>query len=203
MDNEQPGFIPTSDYYEANVFKGSRWRVLPINSLSIGQGELGITPLQMANYAVILANRGFYYIPHVVKKIGDDGSIDKRFKTKNNTLIDDKYFKDVIDGMQQVFEPGGTGYMSRVNGITMCGKTGTAQNPHGSDHSVFILFAPRENPKIAISVYVENGIEGARYAAPIASLIAEKYLTGSISASRKWLEKRMLDANLLNPVQPE
>jgi penicillin-binding protein 2 len=105
--------------------------------------------------------------------------------------------------MEEVMEPGGTAAMSRIPGITMCGKTGTAQNPHGADHSVFMAFAPADHPKIAISVYVENGVWGARYAAPIASLMIEKYLTDSISSGRKWLEKRMLEANLLEPKKPK
>jgi penicillin-binding protein 2 len=200
--NEQKGFVPTSDYYEDNVFKGARWRVLPINSLSIGQGELGITPLQMANYVAILANRGYYYIPHIIKEIEGEESIDPRFKVKNYAIINEEHFEKVIDGMEQVFE-NGTGTRSRVEGIKMCGKTGTAENPHGANHSVFVLFAPRENPKIALSVYVENGTEGAVYAGPIASLVAEKYLTDSISDSRKSLESSMLKANLINPGQTE
>ncbi|NQU84707.1 MAG: penicillin-binding protein 2 [Mariniphaga sp.] len=195
----EEGFVPTSDYYEENVYKRSRWRVLPINSLAIGQGELGTTPLQMANYAAILANRGFYYIPHIIKKIGDDEAIDERFKEKQHAIINEEHFEKVINGMQQVFEPGGTAYLSRVNGITICGKTGTAQNPHGEDHSVFTAFAPRENPQIALSVYVEYGDEGSMYAAPISSLIIEKYMNDSISTSRKWIEERMINAILLDP----
>ena len=201
--NEQKGLVPTSEYYENNVFMGSRWRVLPINSLSIGQGELGVTPLQMANYAAILANRGFYYIPHIVKNIEGQEGLEPQFNEKNYAIINEEHFEHVINGMQKVFEPGGTAYRSRVDGLTMCGKTGTAENPHGSDHSVFIVFAPRENPRIAVSVYVENGIEGSVYAAPIASLIVEKYLNGSIADSRKWIERNMLQANLLNAIQKE
>jgi len=200
--NEQKGFIPTSAYYETHVFKGVPWRVLWIMSLSIGQGELGITPLQMANYASILANRGFYYIPHMVQKIGDQETIDPKFNEKQYAVINEEYFDVVLDGMQKVFEPQGTAYWTSIDGITMCGKTGTAQNPHGEDHSVFIAFAPRENPQIALSVYVENGGGGSQYAAPIASLIIEKYLTDTVSRRRRWIEERMFDANLLNPDKP-
>lgn len=197
--HELKGLVPTDDYYERFVFKGSRWRALPIVSLSIGQGELGITPLQLANYASILANRGHYYIPHVVKKIeGQD--IDPRFGMRMETGIDRYHFETVIEGMEQVMEPGGTGAMSKIPDIAVCGKTGTAQNPHGADHSVFMAFAPKENPRIAVSVYVENGIWGSTYAAPIASLIIEKYLNDTISAGRAWLESNMLKANLMNPV---
>lgn len=200
FSNELKGLVPTSDYYERNVFKGSRWRALPIISLSIGQGELGITPLQMANYASILANRGYFFNPHVVKKIGDSDP-DSKFSVPNLIKIDTAYYRDVIDGMKRAMEPGGTGAMSGIPGIQYCGKTGTAENPHGADHSVFMAFAPVDNPRIAISVYVENGVWGARYAAPIASLLIEKYLNDSIMTSRKWLEESMINANLLNPLQ--
>jgi penicillin-binding protein 2 len=197
---EKEGLVPTSDYYEKNKFQGSRWRELPINSVAIGQGELALTPLQMANYVSVLANRGYYYIPHVVKQIEGEDSIDARFYVKNEVPIDKRFFDTVIDGMQKVFEEG-TGSRSRVNGITMCGKTGTAENPHGANHSVFVMFAPRDNPRIAMSVYVENGTEGAVYAGPIATLIAEKYLTDSISNVRKALESSMLNADLINKGQ--
>jgi penicillin-binding protein 2 len=195
--HELKGLVPTSDYYERFVFRGSRWRALPIVSLSIGQGELGITPLQLANHAATLANRGHYFIPHMVKEIeGQD--IHPRFKEQVFAGIDRNHYDLVIDGMEQAVESG-TAAMSRIPGISMCGKTGTAQNPHGADHSVFMAFAPKENPKIAISVYVENGIWGSTYAAPIASLIIEKYLNDTISANRAWLESSMLKANMMNP----
>jgi penicillin-binding protein 2 len=196
--HELKGLVPTSDYYERFVFRGSRWRALPVISLSIGQGELGITPLQLANYTAIIANRGHYYIPHIVREVeGQD--IDPRFKQQVNAGIDKELYDDIVEGMAQVMEPGGTGAMSMIPGIAVCGKTGTAQNPHGADHSVFMAFAPREKPKIAVSVYVENGIWGSTYAAPIASLIIEKYLNDSISSGRAWLESNMLKANLMNP----
>lgn len=198
--HELKGLVPTDEYYERFVFKGARWRALPIVSLSIGQGELGITPLQLANYTSILANRGHYYIPHIVKQIeGQD--IDPRFRMRMETGIERSHFDPVIEGMEQVMEPGGTGAMSKIPGISVCGKTGTAQNPHGADHSVFMAFAPKDNPQIAVSVYVENGIWGSTYAAPIASLIIEKYLNDTISAGRAWLESNMLKANLMNPVR--
>ncbi|MBN1819250.1 MAG: penicillin-binding protein 2 [Prolixibacteraceae bacterium] len=200
--NEQSGSVPTSEYYEDNVFKGTRWRVPTINSLAIGQGELEITPIQMANYAAVLANRGFYYIPHIIKNVGDR-ELDERFREKNYAIINEEHFEKVINGMEKVFEEGGTAYWTRINGITMCGKTGTAQNPHGKNHSVFVVFAPRENPKIAISAYVEFGGEGSSYAAPISSLIVEKYLTDTISYRRKWIEERMLDVVLLDPGTPD
>jgi penicillin-binding protein 2 len=189
--NELKGSVPTSDYYEENTFKGSRWRALPIISLAIGQGELDITPLQMANYTAILANRGHYFIPHIVKKIEGQDTIDARFTIPIQTRIDKQHYEEVITGMAAVFE-GGTGSRSKIQGIEQCGKTGTAQNPHGANHSVFVDFAPRYNPQIAIAVYVENGIEGALYAGPIASLMVEKYLNDTISAARKPFESAII-----------
>jgi len=198
LANELKGLVPTSDYYERFVFRGSRWRALPIVSLSIGQGELGITPLQLANYTAMIANRGHYYIPHVVKEV-EGQEIDARFREPVDSGIDRQHFDPVVEGMAQVMQPGGTGAMSMIPGLEVCGKTGTAQNPHGLDHSVFMAFAPKDRPKIAISVYVENGIWGSTYAAPIASLIIEKYLNDTIASNRVWLERNMLKANLMDP----
>jgi penicillin-binding protein 2 len=198
--HELQGLVPTSDYYERFVFRGSRWRALPIISLSIGQGELGVTPLQLANHAAMIANRGHYYIPHVVKNI-EGNQIDLRFRQPIFAGIDRHHYDDVVEGMALTMQPGGTGARSAIPGITYCGKTGTVQNPHGANHSVFLAFAPKDNPEIAISVYIENGMGGATFAAPIASLVIEKYLTGSISEGRKWLENNMLRANLMDPLR--
>jgi len=132
----------------------------------------------------------------------ENGMLDAKYQTKIDTRVEKEYFETVIKGMELVVQ-GGTAAMSRIQGISLCGKTGTAQNPHGAAHSVFMAFAPKDEPKIAIAVYIENGVSGARYAAPIASLIVEKYLNDSISSGRKWLEEAMLKANLLkNPYQP-
>lgn len=196
--HELKGLVPTTDYYDRFVFRGSRWRALPIVSLSIGQGELGVTPLQLANHAALLANRGYYFIPHIVKNI-EGLEIHPRFRQPVSGGIDREHFDPVIEGMYQTMESG-TGAMSRIPGIAVCGKTGTAQNPHGADHSVFMAFAPKDDPRIAISVYVENGIWGSTYAAPIASLIIEKYLNDSISPNRTWLESNMLRVDLTNPL---
>ncbi len=198
MENEVKGLVPTSEYYERYVFKGTRWRALPVISLSIGQGELGITPLQLANYGAMLANRGYYVIPHIVREI-EGGSLPEEFTTRVETGISRHHFGPVINGMEKAMQPGGTGARSMIPDIAVCGKTGTAQNPHGADHSVFLAFAPKENPQIALSVYIENGIWGATYAAPIASLIIEKYLNDTISHQRKWLEESMLNADLMSP----
>ncbi len=192
---EYAGHVPTKAFY--NKYYGEhRWKSLTIISMAIGQGELGTTPLQLANMTAALANRGYYYPPHLVKAI-DGEPIENRFTEKHETTIDRKYFDPVIDGMAMVFELGGTGYRSRLDSIIMCGKTGTAQNPHGEDHSIFICFAPKDNPKIALAVFVENAGGGSKYAAPIASLMVEKYLTDTVT--RPHLEQPILDANLINP----
>lgn len=194
--HEKQGLVPSEAYYERRVFKGSRWRALPIISLSIGQGELGITPLQLANYTAMIANRGYYYIPHIVRDVEGLG-VDERFKKPVYVGIEREHFESVIQGMENVMKPGGTGYGSYVPGIAVCGKTGTVQNPHGLNHSVFMAFAPKDDPQIAISVYIENVGYGSQFAGPIASLMIEKYLNDSISADRKWLETRMLNTNLI------
>jgi penicillin-binding protein 2 len=200
---ELAGLIPDAEYYQHRVFPHSRWRALPIISLSIGQGEIMITPLQMANYAAILANRGYYFAPHLVKEfIGENN--DTFLFEKHNTSIDSVNFDLILDGMEQVMsiDHRGTAAASHVPGIRICGKTGTVENPHGVDHSSFIAFAPRDNPQIALVVYVENGKWGSSYAAPIATLMIEMYLNGSIQPSRKQIEKRMLETNLLFPDEP-
>jgi len=168
-------------------------------SMAIGQGEIGTTPLQMANMTAAIANRGYYYIPHIVKSIGNNNRIDTCYTTKYNISIDSVYFEEVILGMEAAVNggPGATARIAALNDIVVCGKTGTAENPHGEDHSVFIAFAPKKDPKIAISVYVENSGFGATYAAPIASLMIEKYIKGDISDTNIWLEKRMVELNLI------
>jgi penicillin-binding protein 2 len=200
FNEEMKGFIPTTEYYDKRKFKGSKWRALPLISLAIGQGEIQTTPAQMANYAAILANRGFYYKPHLVRQT-EEVPLEPECLTRNYTTVDLDYFEGVVDGMEDAVKSG-TGARSAIPGIIMCGKTGTAQNPHGPDHSAFIAFAPRYSPKIAIAVYVENAKWGSTYAAPIASLMIEKYLNDSIQPSRKYLEESMLNANLLYPELP-
>jgi penicillin-binding protein 2 len=189
--NELSGFVPEDKYYD-NIYGEGHWNFLTVRSLSIGQGELGITTLQMANLAATISNRGFYYTPHIVKEI-EGGEIDSRFLERHYTSIDSVHFEAVVDGMEgAVNGSGGTAWRARVNHFTVCGKTGTAQNPHGEDHSVFIAFAPKYQPEIAISVYVENGGAGNIWAAPIAGLMAEQYLYDSIS--RPWMEEYVLKA---------
>jgi len=195
------GSIPNVDFYNRWYGEG-RWAFSTIRSLGIGQGEVEVIPLQMANLSAIIANRGYYYVPHFLKNIEKVDSIPSKFSEKNDVGIDKQHFETVIDGMYGVvYEPGGTARRARINeSVVVCGKTGTAQNPHGEDHSVFIAFAPRDNPKIAIAVYVENAGGGGTWAAPIASLMIEKYLTDSIGDNNLRKEKRILDANLLNVI---
>ncbi len=197
--NELAGIVPTIEFYDRYFRKGG-WNSLTIISLSIGQGELGVTPLQMANMTAAIANRGFYYTPHLVKEIQGETDIEARFRLKHFTTIDSIWFSYVIEGMDLAVNgqpgSGSTARIAAIPGIAVCGKTGTSQNPHGKDHSVFVAFAPKEDPKIAIAVYVENAGFGATWAAPIASLMIEKYLTGEVK--RKWHEERILDAILLD-----
>lgn len=196
--NENRGFIPNSAYYDKA--KGKNWNSLGVVSLSIGQGEILLTPLQLANVAATIANRGWFITPHVVHKISGS-QIDSLYRTPRQTGIAPEYFDVIQDGMESAVwgADGGTARVAQVPGIRVCGKTGTAQNPHGKDHSIFMSFAPREDPQIAISVYVENAGFGATYAAPIASLMIEKYINGEIADNRKYLEDRILNANLTSP----
>ncbi len=195
--NELPGFIPVTSYYDKYYGKG-RWKALNIISMGIGQGEILTTPLQMANMTAAIANRGYFYTPHIVKAIGSEGNIKERFTTKHIINIDSANFEEIILGMEAAVNGGAgkTGGIAALKDIIVCGKTGTAQNPHGKDHSVFIAFAPKDDPKIAIAVYVENAGFGATYAAPVASLMIERYLKGEIT--NKYQEQRMLELNLVN-----
>jgi len=202
IPNEASGHVPTAAYYNKKHGKGM-WKFSTAVSVGIGQGELLITPLQMANMAAIIANRGYYYTPHFAKEFEGDttGTLD-RFKEKHYTKVHPTHFEPVVDGMARVVTAG-TGARSKIPDIAMCGKTGTVENNKGKDHSTFIAFAPRNNPKIAIAVYVENGGFGSTYAAPISSLMIEKYMKRSIeSPQRKSLEKRMLEADLIKRSKP-
>jgi len=193
---ESKGNIPS--VAQLNRRHGERWKSSTIISLSIGQGEILLTPLQMANTAAILANRGWYYSPHLVKKIEGykDTAWDRKYKTKNITIVDPQYFQFVIEGMAEVTKPGGTANRTGIPDIEICAKTGTAQNPHGKDHSIYIAFAPKDNPKIAIAVLVENGGFGATWAAPIANLMIEKYLTGKSESVRPDMEERIKNSTI-------
>lgn len=186
------GNIPTADFYD-KLYHGN-WNALTVRSLSIGQGEILVTPLQLANIAAAIGNEGFFYTPHYIRAFADGTPIDTAFTQKNVIDIEQRHFKDVKRGMQSVFEGDhGTARLSRIDSIPVGGKTGTAENPHGPDHSIFMGFAPVENPQIAIAVVVENAGFGSTWAAPIASLMMEKFIRGDIR--RPWVEKRVLTDN--------
>lgn len=187
----QKGLVPTQNFYD-RIYGRNRWKSLTNLSLSIGQDALLTTPIQMANMTAAIANRGYYFTPHIVKSIDND-SIDSRFTKPLYTMIDSSLFEIVIKGMQEVVEDEelGTSNIAKMENITVCGKTGTAQNPHGEDHSIFIGFAPKDNPKIALAVYVENGGWGSTWAVPIGSLMIEKYLNDTIE--RGGLEKKITE----------
>jgi penicillin-binding protein 2 len=194
----KPGFIPDSEYYNQWYPKGS-WGATTVVSNAIGQGEILTTPIQMANFTATIANRGYYRKPHF-KKTGSQIERDSLYP-KNQTSIEIQHFETVIEGMHQVVEQG-TARVAKINGIEVCGKTGTVENflrlngekTQLTDHSIFVAFAPKEDPQIAIAVFIENGYWGGRWAAPIASLMIEKYLNGEVK--RRWLEKRMLEGSL-------
>lgn len=199
----RPGHIPSASYYN-RLYSEGQWKAPTIISNAIGQGELLTTPIQLANFTAAIANRGFYYTPHFIKKIKED-TIQRKFP-KKNTSINPEHFEVVIEGMYRAVEKG-TARIARIKNIDVCGKTGTAENftrindekTQLTDHSIFIAFAPKKEPKIAIAVFIENGYWGARWAAPIASLMMEDYLTGQVK--RKRLEKRMLTGSLVDEYQ--
>ena len=203
--SELGGTIPDSRYYDS-VYGEGQWKATNVISLSIGQGEIGCTPLHLANLCAIMANRGYYYIPHLIRGT-DNVSIDSKYYEKQYTLVDTSYFPVLVEGMYRAvnsgYGSGGTGTIAAVEGLDICGKTGTAQNPRGDDNSVFICFAPKDDPKIAVAAYIEHGSFGARWAAPIASLLVEKYLNNEIAPSRKALETRVMEGNLMDKVKPE
>ena len=188
----QPGNIPDGAYYD-KWYPDFRWGATTIISNSIGQGEVLVTPIQLANMMATIANRGHYYKPHIIKQIEGD-TIPSKYTTKHETTIDKKYFEPVVEGLHDVYGPNGTAWFLNVPGIEICGKTGTAENfsiidgerKQLTDHSIFVAFAPKDNPKIALAILVENGYYGARFAGRIASLMIEKYINGNIS--RKDLE---------------
>ncbi|RFZ85849.1 penicillin-binding protein 2 [Mucilaginibacter terrenus] len=202
MPAEGRGLIPKATYYDKLYRKGG-WRSSTITSLAIGQGELLATPLQLANIEATIANRGFYYKPHLIKSIGDRQVIKREYTLKNYVGVDSSYFKYAINGMQQVVEVG-TAASSKIPDIIMCGKTGTVEVKNHKDNSVFVAFAPRDNPKIAIAVIVENSGQGATWAAPIASFIVEKYLKGTITKRSSGIYPEYYEnANLLPIIEPK
>ncbi len=203
--SELGGNIPTSAYY--NKLYGRRgWRFSTIISLSIGQGEIGATPLQIANLCATVANRGWYKIPHIIKD-SEQVKIDSKYHERQYTKVDTTQFEAAVQGMWMAVNgggsAGGTAFSAAIPGLDLCGKTGTAQNPRGADNSVFICFAPKDNPRIAVAAYIENAGFGATWACPIASLLVEKYLNGEIAPNREYVEKRVMDGNLMHRVKKD
>ena len=192
---ELKGSIPESALYD-RIYGENHWNSLTIRSLAIGQGEILVTPLQMANFAAIMANRGYYYPPHILQSVLGGDEV-KKIYSRHNTSIDEEHFTPIIDAMYDAVNvEHGTAFWVRLPGADICGKTGTVENPHGDDHSMFIAFAPKDNPQIAIAVIVENSGYGSTWAAPIASLLIEQYLNKKIE--RIWIENHVLKFNRKN-----
>lgn len=194
LPGESRGFIPNSAFYD-KIYGKNRWSANTIISVAIGQGEVLATPLQIANLCATIANRGYFITPHIVKAIEGD-TLPSMYMEKRFPTVDRSYYDNIVEGMRMAVMAG-TCRNARFGDVAVCGKTGTAQNPHGRDHSAFMGFAPMDNPKIAICVYVENAGFGATYGVPIGGLMMEKYLTGKISPERKYLEQRMLESNTI------
>ncbi len=195
------GRIPTGTFYDGRI--NYRWNASSIISNAIGQGDVETTPIQLANFTAAIANKGYFYTPHILKQIDKTPIEDPKFTIPKKTTIDKKHFSPIIEAMHEVFKTG-TGKWSQVNGIEICGKTGTVENfaningkkTQLKDHSILIAFAPKKNPKIALAIFVENGGYGSTIAAPISSLLIEKYISGSISKANKNREQRMLNLSL-------
>jgi penicillin-binding protein 2 len=196
------GNIPTSKYYnKIHDYPAHNWSSLATISNAIGQGEVLLTPMQMANFTAAIANRGYYYTPHIIKNVIGPDTIPQKFRDKHYTTVEPEHFKPVVEGMFQVYKRG-TASSIQIPGIDICGKTGTAENftkidgkrVQLTDHSIFVAFAPKDNPKIAIAVFVENGYWGSRWAGRIAGLMIEKYLKGEIT--RTDMEKYVLEGSL-------
>lgn len=195
LPDEKSGFVPNVPFYDQWYGK-KRWAFSTIYSNSIGEGEIGVSPIQMANLAAIIANKGYYFTPHIIKEIEEE-SIKEKFKTKHYSCVDSKHFDVIIDAMNEVVN-NGTGRNAHIDSIEVCGKTGTVENKNFNDHSVFISFAPMNQPKIAIAVYVEFGTWGSKWAAPVASLMMENYLNGFLSNKSKIKAAKIQSEVILN-----
>ncbi len=201
LPSGQKGLIPDGNYYDRRYRYA--WNASTNISNAIGQGEVLTTPIQLANFTAAIANRGYFYTPHIVKQIDNSDIDNPKYTTPKRTTIDAEHFEPVIEAMHEVFKTG-TGKWSRIKGIEICGKTGTAENftlvngfkEQLDDHSILVAFAPKKNPKIALAVFVENGGYGSTIAAPITSLVIEKYLRGEISPRNKYREEQMLNLSL-------
>ena len=194
LPNEKGGMIPNVAYYD-NAYNSKNWKFSNIQSIAIGEGENLVVPLQMANFAAIVANRGYYITPHLIKSIGENNEPLPKYQVKNYTTVDSKFFDVAVEAMAEVVRSGTGQYRAKLPDIEVCGKTGTVQNKNRPDHSVFIAFAPKDNPKIALSVYVEHGGQGARAGAAIAGLMIEKYLKGC--TDRTHMEEYVLNGEFI------
>ncbi|WP_029901872.1 penicillin-binding protein 2 [Prevotella sp. 10(H)] len=194
MPSEKRGFIPDSKFY--NRYYKSSWNANTIISIAIGQGEVTATPLQVANLAATIANRGHYYVPHVVREI-QDTPLDETYTNRRETGIRQEHYQSIVDGMARAVTGGTCRGANLLPDFEVCGKTGTAENPHGKDHSIFMGFAPKDNPKVAIFVIVENAGFGATFGVPVGRLMLQKYLRGEVPASDKYIEDRIVNATIL------
>lgn len=194
LPSEKDGILYTSQYYD-NLYGENRWKSPTIISLAIGQAEVSLTPLQLANFVSVIANHGYYVTPHLLKGVVNRNITSQKLFEKHYADVDTSYFPFIVEAMYQVVERGTGRWYAKVNGIDICGKTGTSQNPHGEDHSIFIAFAPKDHPKIAVATVVENAGFGSTWAAPIASLMIEKYLTDTITRPR--IEQRILEGDFI------
>jgi penicillin-binding protein 2 len=195
LPSEKRGFIPNSKFY-SKVHQTENWRAANIISIAIGQGEILTTPLQLANFAAVTANRGYYYVPHVVKKLKNK-PLDTQYTIRRESEIDRKHWEVAVSGMAHAVTGGTCRGIFMGPEVEVCGKTGTSQNPHGDDHSLFLGFAPKDDPQVAIAVIVENGRFGASTAVPIARLMFQKFFKDSIPDSDKWLEQRIVNTSIL------
>lgn len=195
LPSEKRGFIPNSKFY-SKVHQTENWRAANIISIAIGQGEILTTPLQIANFAALTANRGHYYVPHVVRGLKNK-PLDAKYTTRHESEIDREHWEVAVSGMAHAVTGGTCRGIYMGPEVEVCGKTGTSQNPHGDDHSLFMGFAPKDNPQVAIAVVVENGRYGASTAVPIARLMFQKFFKDSIPESDKWLEQRMVNTSIL------
>ena len=195
LPGEKRGMIPNATYYD-KAYRGS-WNALTVISIAIGQGEVNLTPLQIANLGATIANRGYFYTPHVVKEIQDE-ALDTLYTRPRYTMVDREYYDVVVQGMRAAVT-GGTCRGANNTWYEVCGKTGTAQNPHGQDHSVFMGFAPKDDPQIAICVYVENGHYGATFGVPIGALMMEQYLRGSLCEASELRAQQFETTHLYKP----
>ena len=201
LSSENKGSIPEVSLYDKWYTPG-HWNAMTIRSLAIGQGEIEATPLQMVNLCAMIANRGYYITPHIVSAVQDaNREVHKLEYEKKMVNISPEHFNTVIEGMEAVISETRLQYTVKEDNFIVCGKTGTVQNPHGADHSAFVGFAPKDNPRIAIVVFVENAGFGATYAAPIGGLLMEKYLNDSIAPKHKEIEQKLIETDLLNVVE--